>query len=513
MNTEKTLINSLVSVIAQVIILLLKFINRRVFIYFLDIEYLGYQTLFENVFSLLSIAELGIGNIISFHLYKEVAVNNEDEIGKLMYLYKWLYRIVAFLVLIMGLLLYFLLPLLVKDAKASWDYLYLIYFIQLISVVGGYFLSYKRTIYIATQQEYKCVQADLVANIIIQILQLSLLAIFRNYILYLILQVSIMIVGNIIISRKANKEFSFINKKYEISIEYIKAKNMFSDLRNFLVHQFAYAIYGGTDNIIISAFCGVRNVALYGNYVLIQKGLLNILFYKLLNPVQATIGNIVYGQRSKNELWEQFKTLDLFSFFFATYIGLGFWIFFQPFISIWMGSEYLLPTLFVGLFSVTIYLGAVFEMVYKYRTVFGDYKQDRNMMILSAVLNIVASISAVKVLGIPGVQLGTLIAFIPIAYGRIRFVVANYFGKSLCQYILKHFLLLIVALLEGILCYLLCKGMSVSIIGLLSRGIVWFFVPLIVNVSLFFRNPYFKHLLEYGQRLIGISKSKLLKRE
>ena len=91
-NTEKTLKNSLISVAAQICTLLLQFINRRVFVIFLDIEYLGYQTLFSNIFSLLSVAELGVGNIIAFQLYKEISNNNRNEIGKLMYLYKCLYR-------------------------------------------------------------------------------------------------------------------------------------------------------------------------------------------------------------------------------------------------------------------------------------------------------------------------------------------------------------------------------------------------------------------------------------
>ena len=298
-NTEKTLKNSIISVGAQILSLILQFINRRVFIIFLDIEYLGYQTLFGNVISLLSVAELGIGNIIAFHLYKEIVDNNENEIGKLMYLYKWLYRIVAVVVLCAGIWCYFLLPFIVKDATASWSYLHLIYFLQLGSVIAGYFLSYRRTIYIATQQEYKCVQIDLYTTAIVQVLQLGLLALSRSYIVYLCLQLSTNIISNIIIARKTDKDFPYLRNKYIVTKEDVEKRHLFSDLKNFLIHQICYAVYSGTDNIIISAYCGVRNVALYGNYVTVQKGVMQVLFYKLLNPVQATIGNIVYGNRSK----------------------------------------------------------------------------------------------------------------------------------------------------------------------------------------------------------------------
>lgn len=510
-NVEKTLKNSLISVVAQILSILLSFANRRIFILFLDIEYLGYQTLFSNVFLLLSVAELGIGNIISFHLYKEVAERNEEEIGKLMHLYKWLYRIVAAVVFIAGFACCFLLPFIVKDAKAGREYLYLVYFLQLSGIIAGYFLSYRRTIYIATQQEYKCITIDLYVSVIAQLVQIGVLALFRNYLLYLCVNLSASFAANMVIGYKTNREFPFLKQKYKVKRADIERRNMFSDVKNFLVHKISYAIYGGTDNIIISAFCGIRSVALYGNYMLVQSGVMQVLFYKLLNPVQATLGNIIYGGRKKEDLWSQFQVLDMFSFFFASYIGLGFWIFFQPFIQLWMGCEYLLSTVFVMLLSITIYLGAVWEIVYKYRTVFGDYRQDRNCMVLSAALNILISIPGAKYFGIEGIQFGTLAAYLPIAFGRIRFVVKSYFGKSMVRYLCKHGVLLGVVLVEGLLAYAITVRMPVNIFGMIERGISWLVMPCF-SAGLFLKNPYFKMMLAYFNEGWKITMSKLEKK-
>ena len=63
MIAKKTLKNSIISVVAQVLSLVLQFINRRVFVMFLDIEYLGYQSVFGNIFTILSVAEFGISGI------------------------------------------------------------------------------------------------------------------------------------------------------------------------------------------------------------------------------------------------------------------------------------------------------------------------------------------------------------------------------------------------------------------------------------------------------------------
>ena len=506
-NTQKTLKNSFVSVTAQICALLLQFVNRKVFVLFLDIEYLGYQSLFSSVFSLLSVAELGISGFFAFHLYKEIVSKNKEEIGKLMYLYKILYRIVAAVVLGLGIICCFFLPLYVNDASAGWGYLYLIYFIQLTSVVFSYFLTYKRTLYVATQQEYKCVQIDLIVSVVVQVVQIITLAIFKNFILYLCIQLSSWIISNLIISFKYDKEFKDIKGKYTISKEYLKSRNIFADMRDLVIHRISYAIYGGADNVVISAICGVRMVGLYGNYYLVQKGIMQVLFYKLLDPVQATIGNIVHSDRSQSELWNQFKMLDVFSFFFASYIGIGFYVLYQPFIELWMGREYLLSESFVTLLSVTIYLWAVWEIVYKYRNAFGDYRQDRWMMVLSAVSNVSVSIIGAKCWGIAGVQLGTLISFLPIAYGRIRFVVRNYFGQSIVKYISKHIGLLIIVIVESLLCRYICNLFSVTIIGLIERGIILVILPTVINCIIFAKNDDFRRLLQYLKTVVqGVNK-------
>ncbi len=503
MNSTKTLKNSVISVIAQILTLLLQFINRRVFVMFLDIEYLGYQSVFGNIFSLLSVAELGIGGIISFHLYRELVTDNKEEIGKLMTLYKWVYRIIAIVIAVLGLAACVFVPYIVKDATQSLSYLYVVYFLQLASNVAGYFLSYRRTILQADQKEYKCVEIDLYVHIVLQVVQLGLLAIFKNYIVYLVVQLSMATVSNILIYQLTNREYPYLKKKYTVTREDIEKRNILPDVRNFLIHKIAYAVYGGTDNIVISAFCGVRDVALYGNYVVLKNGVLNVLFYRLLNPVQAAIGNIVYSDRRKKELWRQFEMFDVFSFFFASANGTGFLVFFQPTIQVWLGgAQYLLPFSFVAVLSLNIYLGAVWEIVYKYRSVFGDYRQDRNCMILSAVMNIVVSVALAKPLGVTGVEIGTLVAYLPIAYGRIRFVVGNYFGQSVTKYLLKHACLFLLVMGEFAVLWMLTRNLPVSLLGIVLRFAFWAVVPSVINLLVYFRDPHFMDLIAYLKKLL-----------
>lgn len=498
MNSAKTIKNSTISVIAQILSMILQFVNRRIFVMFLDIEYLGYQSVFGNIFSLLSVAEMGIAGIISFHLYREIVTENKQEIGKLMYLYKWVYRIIAVVVAVLGLVACIFVPYIVRDASKSLGYLYIVYFLELASTVAGYFLSYRRVIYTVDQKEYKIIEIELFTKSVIQTVQLILLAIFRNYLIYLVLQLGTTVIANVIILCRTNREYPYLKWKYTVTWEDIRKRNMIPDVKNFLLHKISYAVYSGTDNIVISSICGIRDVALFGNYQVLRTSVVSVFFYRLLGPVQAAIGNIVYSDRNKEELWKQFEMFDVFSFFFASYIGLGFLTFFQPAIQIWMGSkDYLLSDAFVIAYSLTLYLYAVWEIIYKYRSVFGDYRQDRNCMFLSAVLNVVISIALAYRLGVLGVQIGSFFGYLPVAYGRIRFVVGYYFEKSVKKYLAKHTLLFGVMLMECMFVYWLTNKLAVTVSGLLLRTLVWSVVPLTINVLVNFRNPHFRDMCGY----------------
>ena len=62
--------NATYSMVCHLLTLLMQFVVRTIFIRYLNIEYLGINGLFTNVLTILSFAELGIGNAIVFSLYK-----------------------------------------------------------------------------------------------------------------------------------------------------------------------------------------------------------------------------------------------------------------------------------------------------------------------------------------------------------------------------------------------------------------------------------------------------------
>lgn len=102
---RNTTINSTVAIVSKVLIFILQFICRTVFIRILSTEYLGVNGLFTNILTMLSFAELGIGNAIIFKLYKPIADNDTEKIKTYMKFYQKAYILIGIVILTIGIII------------------------------------------------------------------------------------------------------------------------------------------------------------------------------------------------------------------------------------------------------------------------------------------------------------------------------------------------------------------------------------------------------------------------
>ena len=173
MRTENSLKNIFSSFASNIILNIIKFICRIIFVKIIGEVYLGVNGLLSNVLGLLSLAELGIGTAINYSLYKPVADNDKPKIKSLMNFYKKAYHIIALTILIIGLILLPCLPFFIKDTKGI-ENLNIIYIIFLFNQVIGYLYSYKRTLIIADQKSYKLVPFTVLFSLLVSILSCAI---------------------------------------------------------------------------------------------------------------------------------------------------------------------------------------------------------------------------------------------------------------------------------------------------------------------------------------------------
>ena len=89
----------------QIVKLVIPFVMRTVILYLLGVEYLGLNSLFTSVLSVLNLAELGVGSAMVYSMYKPIVEDDIEKICALMRLYKIYYRIIGIVVCALGLLL------------------------------------------------------------------------------------------------------------------------------------------------------------------------------------------------------------------------------------------------------------------------------------------------------------------------------------------------------------------------------------------------------------------------
>ena len=98
MRINHSIKNITIGVVTQLIITLLGFISRRVFIDSLGTEYLGVNGVLTNVLTAMVLLEGGIGISIVYNLYKPLAEDNQKLVTALIRLYKKAYLCLAGLI-------------------------------------------------------------------------------------------------------------------------------------------------------------------------------------------------------------------------------------------------------------------------------------------------------------------------------------------------------------------------------------------------------------------------------
>ena len=103
--TKNAARNMMMGFINKIIVLLLPFLVRTAFIYSLGAEYLGLNSLFSSILSVLSVAELGFSSAVVFSMYEPIAKNQQAKICALLNYYRSIYRVIGTVVLIGGVVL------------------------------------------------------------------------------------------------------------------------------------------------------------------------------------------------------------------------------------------------------------------------------------------------------------------------------------------------------------------------------------------------------------------------
>ena len=401
--------NMLTGIIMRIINLLLGFGSRTVFIYALGSVCLGINGLFTSIISMLSLADLGFAEAITFYLYKPIVDDDKERIVSLIRFYKIAYRIVGVVMFVIGMIVMPYIPHLIKlDSEFGYN-IYLIYILYLLNVVITYcFFSYPQTFLTANQRQ------DIVNNISSVFLVLSFigetvtLVCTHNFLYYMCVKVLINFVKNLVLFLATIKKYKFLIRLKAKKIDKNEFKIMFSDLYSIFIVKVASQLFTATDNIFISFFLGTVLVGINSNYVMIT-GALTTLVGTVTNALSGSVGNYC-AQKSKSKIENLFETIDFGMFIIAFISTVCMFNLFNDFIKLAWGEEYILDGISVLLICSNYYIPVSLYSLFCFRQSMGLFKAYRYNQLLAAIINIILDFLLVKRIGIIGVFLATTIA-------------------------------------------------------------------------------------------------------
>lgn len=484
MNSESRVINSLKNMIngllSQFISLVLSFVVRTVFIIYLDKVYLGVNGLFTNILTILSLAELGFGTAMIYSMYKPLAKKDYTKIQAIMKLYSKVYIWIGIIVAILGISIIPFMDYIIKD-KPNIDNLTLIYLMFLANSVFSYFFAYKRSILTADQKDYICSQYRYVFNFIKSILQIIILVLTSNFILYLLIQIISTLLENILVSMKVDKMYPYLKEKNQNKLSKSELNRIIEDVKALILTKVGHVMLNGTDNIIISAIVGVTWVGLLSNYTLIT-GALTMVLSQITSSVTGSVGNFI-AQESKDKQYNLFNTVDFITFWLYSFCGICLIILFNPFIKIWIGKDYMLSEFSVTILAINFIISGIMSSLWTFRSTMGLFTQGKYRPIVAAVLNIIVSIFLGKYIGIAGVLLGTTISRLFVNLWYDPYIIYKYgFEKNVKKYYLTYFYRIINVSIICIVLFLI-RNLVLSISINLSNFILMAFICLfLINI-------------------------------
>jgi len=493
MRLKKSLKNSTYAVIMQFLTIVLAFAVRTIFIKTLDVKYLGVNGLFTNILSILSLSELGLGTAITFSLYKPLAENNKPEICMLMALVKKLYRVISITVMGIGLLILPFLDFFIKDSPDIPN-LKFIYFLYLLNVSLSYLYSHKRIILFADQKDYLNILNKGIANFLKSVIQIIILLYFQSFIYYLITQFVCLFLSNVVISRKVDKEYKYLNSENITKMDKNRKRELIKKCYALFFHKIGYVVVFSTDNILIAKYIGLSWTGLYSNYVLIIN-VVKTFLNQMLGGITGSVGNLNYTATTEKK-YEIFNIVMFVYFWIYGFSVISLCILLNPFIELWIGKEYLIDQPIILVALVNVFVSGMRQPTNTFKTSLGLVWVDRYKPIAEAVINLVLSIILLKSMGLIGVFLGTLISTITTSFWIDPVVLFRHqYPDKIWQYFIRYFIYTMTVVIAGSITWFVAYQIDGNtILIFIIRMFICLIIPNILFACCYCRTKRFLYL-------------------
>lgn len=481
---EKLALNTVTSLVLQVVTVICGFILPRLILESFGSAVNGLVNSISQFLGVITLLDLGVGAVVQSALYKPLAENDIDTISKIYVSANKFFRKLAEILLIYVVLLMLFYPMLVNKSFGHMYTALLIAAICISSFAQYYFGIVNSLLLNADQRGYIQYTAQIITLI------LNTIACYVIIKLGASIQIVKLTTSLIFLLRPLFLVF-YVKRHYSINTNITYDEEPIKQKWNGMAQHFAAYVLSGTDNIVLTLFSTLANVSIYSVYNIVILGVKNALL-SMTNGFQSLIGEML--AKKETEKLKGFFGYVEWVLHTGTILVFGCTgVLLVNFVRVYTSgindAEYIQP-----LFAILITFanaGHCLRLPYNILILAaGHYKQTQSNYIVAMVLNIVISVAAVKMWGLVGVAIGTLVAM---AYQTVW--MARYDSKNIICWPFKNFvkqcgidaITVIIASLATFKIPMLSISYTSWFLLATEVFVIWFVIIVIINF-IFYKN-------------------------
>ena len=409
---HKSMLNAEVNVLFYFLSLFLAFFSRKIFLENLGAEFIGLTGTLNNILGYLNLSELGISACIGYFLFKPIQTNNRQEIQEILSLLGYLYNWIGGVIFAGAFIISLFFPLIFAHAELGVGIIYFAFYSFLGSSLIGYFINYRQILLSADQKNYLVAIYYQSANLVKIAIQIFLAYQYKNLFVWVAVEFLFGIVGCIILNWKINKEYPWLKvDKKQGRLLLKRYPEVITKTKQVFIHKIKDFVLVKSDELFVFLFVSLKMVAYYGNYMIIISKLIS-LFASITSGIGASIGNLV-AEGDKKKMLNVFWELTTIQHTIAATLSFSLYCLIEPFISHWLGSEYIMDHRILVLLVIYIYITNSRNSVDGFNYAHGLYAD-----VWSAWAELIINVSVTIVCGLQwgiiGILLGKIASLIPI---------------------------------------------------------------------------------------------------
>jgi len=488
---------------AEAVRYVLMFVTRTVFIHYLSTVFLGINGLFSDILQMLSLAELGVGNAILFSMYKPYAEHDDQKVSALLNTYRKLYTIIGVVVTAIGLLLTPFLEFFLAEVPEISN-LRIIYLLYLLNTSLSYFFVYKRSVLVVDQAAHIISAIKTISIIVQSALQILVLVIFHDFLVYLVMQVICTVGNNVGVSLYVDKHYPNLKIRKDAKLDTETSKEIKKNIAGVFISKVSGVIVSSTDNLLISKFVSTIVLGLYSNY-LIFVDLFKAVVTKVFESIMGSVGNLV-AIESGERAYSVYKKINFVNSWFVAYCASMMFLLANDFITLWIGEKYVLEIGIVFWICLNLFMRLIRWSNSTFIDTYGLFWNVKWKAVAEAIINIVASLVFLIPLkmGVQGVLLGTFVSNILTNFWFEPYVIYKYkFKKNIIDYFLRFLSYLACTVGSVVICTLISiRIVSIGIIWFVLKAIIFTVIINLVFILVFHKTEEFDFAVNIGKRFI-----------